>query len=232
MVAGLATLTKLESLHISFAESFEPQTSHPDQSLSVPLTPIVLPALTQFLFNGTRKYLEALVAQMETPQLVNLTITSYSSGHVVQVPQLFQFIGRAGYLKLAKFRRARTRFNEAGCGGGAQIILDCSRHPCYLDLQFNCLLMPIPSMVIQLLGEHLSQSSLINSHVRSLSITESDLRIQLPSNMDLTELWLPFLRPFTAVKTLRTCRWLAAVLDEVLEDSTVLPALQSIELSD
>jgi hypothetical protein len=95
MVAGLAAFTKLESLHISFGDSFEWLISQSDQSLAVPLTRIVLPSLTRFLFLGTRKYLEELMAQMETPQLANLTITFYSSERVVQVPQLFQFIGSA-----------------------------------------------------------------------------------------------------------------------------------------
>jgi hypothetical protein len=232
MVASLAAFTKLESLHISFAQSSEPQASQPDQRLAVPLTPIVFPALSQFLFHGTRDYLEDLVAQMETPQLANLSIKIYSSDPVVQLPQLFQFISRAEYLKPAKFRRARARFSEAGSEAGARIILDCSRHPCHLELEFFfCYVMPVPCMVIQLLGELLSQCSHIISHVRDLSIAEYDLQLQ---SDDLTELWLPFLRPFTAVKTLRTCSWLAAVLEEleIPEDSTVLPALQSIKIAE
>jgi hypothetical protein len=112
MVAGLTALTKLESLRISFEPLFEGQTSHPDQRLASPLTRIVLPALTRFLFVGARKYFEEFVAQLETPQLTDLTITFFSLESVVQVPELFQFICRAEYLKLAEFRRAHIDFND------------------------------------------------------------------------------------------------------------------------
>jgi hypothetical protein len=222
MVASLAAFTKLESLHILFEHSFQ----NPGQSLAVPLTRIVLPALTRFLFNGTREYLEELVAQMETPQLANLSIT-FSSDRVVQVPQLFQFIDRVEYLKQAQFRHARTLFSEVG----THICLDHpqgGRHRCYLNLRFNCLIpMLFPSMAIQFLTQLLIQSSLITSNVRDLSIFLFDRRLQSDS-MDPTELWLPLLHPFTSVETLR-CDWLAEVLGKVLEDSTVLPALQSTD---
>jgi hypothetical protein len=84
--------------------------------------------------------------------------------------------------------------------------------------------------VTQLLSELLSQSSLIISNVRDLSVASSDLQLQ-SDNMDPTE-WLAFLRPFTAVETLRTCDRLGELLGTVLEDSTklgdeVLPVLQS-----
>ena len=67
MVARLVTLIKLESLRISFEPSFGRWTYSPAQRLGVPVTRIVLPALTQFVLVGSREYLEEFVGQIETP---------------------------------------------------------------------------------------------------------------------------------------------------------------------
>lgn len=141
VAAGLAGLTKLEYLNISFGDSLTMLVySHwvfsPDRIPAVYPTRVVLPALTRFRFFGTRRYLEEFVAQIETPQLVDLTIT-FASDCVVQAPQIFRlidFISRAEYLKLAEFRRGCVHFG----GRGAHISLGRSRaerHPCYLDLK-------------------------------------------------------------------------------------------------
>ena len=235
MVAGLATLTKLESLRLSFAPSFERQISHPDQRLTVSQTRIVLPALTQFLFIGARKYLEEFVAQIETPQLNDLAITFFSPERVVQVPELFQFIYRTDYLKLAEFRRARIDFHDIV----TNISFGCSQaepRPCYLNLTVRCHLphWQGPSMT-QLLSQFLSQFSHIISHVRDLSIITKVHSWERDSNEDPTE-WLAFLRLCTAVETLRTCGPLTGIVVTTLEDSAedmvteVLPALQLLNL--
>ncbi|KAH9176083.1 hypothetical protein EDB89DRAFT_2065859 [Lactarius sanguifluus] len=240
MAANMAGLTKLEYLNISFKNpwmttwSFSPMFT-PDQIPAVPLTRIVLPALTRFRFYGTRQYLEEFVAQIETPQLADLTVT-FISGTVqtLQLSQFIDFIGRAEYLKLAEFRRARVHFDEPG----AHISLSRSqteRRPCYFDLGINCgsHIDRIPFM-IQLLTQ--LKSTLIISNVRHLSIAAFDERpLSMRGNLDPAE-WLAFFHPFVAVETLRVCDRLAGLVVTLLEDSTedmvaeVLPALQMLNL--
>jgi len=235
MVAGLAALTKLECLIISFERRLGWQTSHPDQG---PPTRIVLPALIEFRFVGALEDLEEFVAQTETPQLAYMKITFFPFERVTQVPQvpqLFQFIGRAEYLKLAEFRRARIHFSDRG----AHITLDClraKRHPCYLNLGVDC----SPDWQVSTMTQLLTQleSSPITSNVRHLSVAAFHER-PLRGNMDPAE-WLVFLRPFTEVETLhwQTCDRLTGLLVTVLGDSTedmvaeALPALKLLNLEE
>lgn len=60
--------------------------------------PIVLPALTRFVFGGDSEYyLEVLLAQIETPQVDDVGIT-YAMQEV-QTHQLSQFIDRTANFK-------------------------------------------------------------------------------------------------------------------------------------
>jgi hypothetical protein len=65
MVAALATLIRLEDLEIKF----QSPASRPDQIHLPPVTRTVLPALTDFYFNGVREYLEDFVARISAPRL-------------------------------------------------------------------------------------------------------------------------------------------------------------------
>ena len=64
MAAGLATLTRLRSLHIRFRSP----ASFPDGICLPPVTRAVLPALTAFEFEGVSNYLEDLVARLDCPR--------------------------------------------------------------------------------------------------------------------------------------------------------------------
>ena len=230
MVAGLATLTKLESLRISFEPSSGRQWDYSSaQRLGASLTRIVLPALTQFLFVGACEYLEEFVGQIETPQLTNLKILFSSLEGVSQVPKLFQFVCHVEYIKLAEFRHARIYFHDVS----ADIHLDCSQaecHPCYLDLTITYHLPWRDLPMIPLLTQFVSQSSLITSNVHNLSFNNR-AHSSSPSRYENSTWWLALLRPFTAVETLRTCGPLAREVFTALEDSTndmvmeVLPML-------
>ena len=235
MVAGLAELTKLESLRISFDASLEQQISHPDQRLAVPLTRIVLPSLIRFLFSGARVYMEEFLAQLETPRLTDLTISFFSLELVVQVPELLQFIHRTKYLKLAEFRRARISFDDIV----TNINFDCSQaepRPCNLDLEIRRHLIrwQCPTM-IQIRSQFLSQFSHIISHVRDLLIITGGRSWKPDTDGDPTE-WLAFFRSFTVLETLRTSGPLSEIVVAALEDYTedmvakVLPALQLLNL--
>ncbi len=69
MVERLAVMTKLESLTIEF--KFQYPSPLPAQNFRARA---ILPTLTQLRFQGDHRYLEDLVAQLDTPQLFNLTV--------------------------------------------------------------------------------------------------------------------------------------------------------------
>ncbi len=112
MVAGLAVLTRLETLYIRFY----PRISPPEQIRS-PDSPMraILPALTSFEFGGWGEYLEGLVAQIDAPRLDSVG-TTLGRLDFLRVHQLFLFIGRTEKLR---FRRARVDF----CDGGVDVQL-------------------------------------------------------------------------------------------------------------
>jgi hypothetical protein len=89
IVAGLAVLANLKSLTIGF----EPPLSRPDgeSQRPTPATPIVLPALTYFEFQGSSEYLEDLVGGIDAPLLDSTLISTHQL--ILDVPQLAQFIG-------------------------------------------------------------------------------------------------------------------------------------------
>jgi len=65
MVAALAMLTRLRTLHIGF----QSPGSRPDQTSLSPVTRTVLPALISFRFHGAREYLEDFAARIDAPRL-------------------------------------------------------------------------------------------------------------------------------------------------------------------
>jgi hypothetical protein len=82
MVTCLSGMPALESLNLKF---LSPQ-SRPDGMRQRPpvLTHTVLPFLTSLGFQGTSKYLEDFVAQIDTPILAKLSIMFL--GHVFHIP--------------------------------------------------------------------------------------------------------------------------------------------------
>ncbi|KAI9452118.1 hypothetical protein BJY52DRAFT_1190522 [Lactarius psammicola] len=107
MIAGLAALTRLETLSIGF----QSPTPLPDPRSLPPLTRIPLASLTTFNFRGVSEYLEDLVAQIDTPLLKNFTIM-YFNQLSFQIPRLSQFIGRTESLDLSRLKHARFDFGS------------------------------------------------------------------------------------------------------------------------
>jgi hypothetical protein len=96
MATCFCALTSLHELVIKFQSPH----SHPDREtrhLSPPKRS-VLPALTVFEFRGVVKYLEDLVAHIDSPRLNNLKITFFHQDHF-KTPQLFQLMSRSPSLE-------------------------------------------------------------------------------------------------------------------------------------
>ena len=100
MVMCLAALPRLKT----FVLKFQSATSHPDRINLPPITRSVLPALTDFEFKGSSKYLEALVIQIDGPRLSQITIFYQDQ---VEVVQLSNFIYRSGGPRPILSRHAR-----------------------------------------------------------------------------------------------------------------------------
>ena len=91
MVTSLSMLTCLDKLYLGFAS---PQ-FHPDlKSRHLPsLTRSVLPALTEFSFEGVNEYLERLLAHIDAPRL-NCLSTKFFLDINFNAPDFTQFISR------------------------------------------------------------------------------------------------------------------------------------------
>ncbi len=233
MVAGLAALTRLETLSIGFQS---PTLLH-DQRCLPPPTRIVFPSLATFNFRGVSEYLEDLVARIDTPLLTNFTIT-YFNQLIFQIPLLSQFIGRTESLDLARFKHARVEFGESHV---LVSLYEGQVEPESLESRFAFLQISCQGLDWQIwhMTHVLCQSSAVPSHVNDLSIDACDLHPGWRADVPVEPPdWLELLRLFTAVETLRVSKQLAGHVALALEDITgkevaeLLPALQLLCLED
>lgn len=112
MVTGLAAATRLTGLSIVY-HLLAPL---PHQRFVTPSPPTraVLPALTQFRFEGDYNYLEDLVAQLDCPRLKTIIVLYFDDAMFfnqvidVYMTQLIQFVERVGDLNLARVCRTRS----------------------------------------------------------------------------------------------------------------------------
>ena len=101
MAICLAQLPRLKTLVLQFCMGFPPP--GPIHPSPVTVTRIVLPALTDFEFTGTSKYLEDFVAQIDCPQLDQIKISYQMGPTEFQVAQLIKFFSRS----ISPFRHAK-----------------------------------------------------------------------------------------------------------------------------
>jgi hypothetical protein len=208
MVRGLAVLTRLRYLSISFSGETPPSDrwrSHPG-----PPTRAVLPALFHFHYRGCGKYLEDLLAQIDTPQLEHLSVKYLTQPtHVLQLSQL---INRTENLKIDQFRRATVTF----CFDYVRFELDFPRGErlkaqlCLKFMGFEELYVQVPQLV-----HVLSQLVPMFSKVDHLFASGYYISSR---EMDLTE-WLPFFRLFPAVEALNLYRGVTAYIASALEET-------------
>lgn len=108
-MAGLAGLTRLETLAIEY-ESSSLLNLLQGQRLTAPATPAVhLPSLKLFIFQGFSDYLEGLVAQIDAPRVTKFNI-EYFGQSSYQVPQLARFLARSEYLKTPGLSFGKVQF--------------------------------------------------------------------------------------------------------------------------
>jgi hypothetical protein len=224
MVALLSMLSSLRRLSLGF-QSFESGPGRESQSLPSPKRSI-LPALHKFHFKGVAKYLEELVAHIDTPQLYYMDITFHPTC-VFNTPRLVQFINCTPTLRA---------LNE----GWVQFY----DHFPDVTLRYRTSEFRFDKLLISILCAEPSwrRSSvwLCNSPLHPLSAVK-DLYIDLEcSNIDWENdaientLWLELLLPFTVVKNLYLSKvfapGIAATLQELVgaRITEVLPSLRNI----
>ncbi|KAH9169010.1 hypothetical protein EDB89DRAFT_2231549 [Lactarius sanguifluus] len=209
MVGGLAGLTRLRTLSIRFTIPYERWGSpmHPQPCA-------VLPALTEFEFRGGSKYLDELMAQIDTPRVEDVRIEFTELD--VQAPQFSEFIKRS------QFRHAQVDFSTYDL----DIKLDRPQGECH---QANYSLMISESGLRDFTGaDVLGQLVPMLSNVAHLSVLGED-------SMDDDDV-LPFLRLFPAVEAMDVHRkaagYIASALEDIAEDmvTEVLPALELLLL--
>ena len=232
MVMGLAALPRLETFFMEFRLAI----SRPDGIRPPPATRTVLPGLTRFEFKGASEYLEALVAQIDSPQLDRVYINYYNQLADFRAAQLSQFIDRSVGPETAQFRLAEVTFYT---GKVTFDLYPHSKHPssrwCHARTTIMCEGIDWQASHI---AQVLSELSMILSSVVHLDLNlDLDLEFKLKSGHQLEGLygveWLHLLRQFSTVKSLHMSRELARHVALALEDITggmFAEALPSLDL--
>ena len=226
MANCLSVLTNLETFQLEFVYPRSPT----DQESRRPRPPTrhVLPALTNFWFQGLNKYLEDLVSRIDAPRLYQLSTTFFSDIDF-DTSELSQFIGRTP--KFGSYNEARLIFRNHE----ARLKLQSHPEPSdqeTVDVKVFC---QEPVRQVSSLAQICSSSLHLLPMVENLYIYEDAYSPPAWKKGDLENAqWLDLLLPFTAVKNLylskKAARRIAPALQELTgrRATEVLQALQNI----
>jgi hypothetical protein len=229
LAACLAVSPRLKTFHIEFQSA-----TRPDSIPQPPETRAVLPALTEFEFQGASEYLEDLVARIDGPRLSRIHTVYLNQVIDFHVAQLSDFIDRALGPRLTLFKHAEVTFvrdfvsfdlypqtyHPSSDWGLVRIAISCKG----IDWQ------------VSHMAQVLSQFSAILSNIVLLQLkaeVEKDRELEGTDDVE----WLHLLHQFSTVQTLRVSRELARHVSLALEELTadmvteVLPFLDSIYLA-
>ena len=106
LVTCLATLTRLED----FSMRFQRLTTRPARTRSTPETPVLLPTLSSFSFEGDSAYLADFISLINTPRLNSIDIT-YTGDFHYEVDELPKFIKRSTFMS-SQFRHAEIHLEH------------------------------------------------------------------------------------------------------------------------
>jgi hypothetical protein len=222
MVTALSALTSLDQLWIGF----QSPRSFPDWASRRPIR-TVLSSLTGFGFRGVSEYLEDLVDRIDAPRLKNLYITFFND-IVFDTPRFIRFISRTP--KLKTLEKAHVVFGD----DAAKINLT-SRSSDFGELKVKILSRGLDWQVLsleQVCGSSLPPfSTLEDLYIGGTPCWQPHWEGEIENT-----LWLEFLRPYTAVKSLYLIEGfeghIAPALKELVGGRTteVLPTLQKIFL--
>ena len=230
MVVGLAALPMLEAIVIEFQTA----TPRPDRNHQPPGTRTVLPALTYFTFKGASEYLEDLVARIDAPQLIALSVSYLNQLDDFRVAQLRMFVDRTIGPKLASSRSARVEFY------GNLVTFRISPHAfdSHLDTPYA-----ITSGLSQGMDWQVSHIAQVLNHFSAAlsNVVHLNLELALAEDPQLESTdyveWLHLFNQFPTVQTLHVSQRIAGHVALVLEDisrdtgAQVLPILNLLYLA-
>ena len=230
--ASFAILPNLKTLSIQFRSD----TSRPGR-LRPPLTTrTVLPFLTSFDFHGAFGYLEALVAQIESPQLNRMSIEYFNRRVDFQVAQLSTYIHCSLRPEQRPFKRANVCFHgealsfilysQENLPNGDQRAVEITVACKAFGWQFSPLLQVIDQF---------------HATIYTGTITHLELNINLEGDRQIRGArdveWLDFLHEFPAMRVLHVAsrvlaRHIALALEEITVEMAVevLPFLELVYL--
>jgi hypothetical protein len=218
MVRCLSTLTRLERLAIKFIYTLSPLVH--ESRRPHPPTRSILPALTDFRFEGGSEYLEDLVARIDAPFLDTLCMRFFYEV-IFDTPQLAQFVARTSNTQPPV--EARIIFSSDEVKFISTQIL-----PREIVLGISC---AWPDLRLSSLAQ-VCNSSFPEAFV---SKVEHLYMCGDPYSQDDTEdsQWLEVLHPFTAVKYLYLSDGFTSRIAPSLQDlaGEALPSLQNLLLS-
>ncbi len=231
MVTCLSTLTSLKLFWLGHmpASDGDSDGRHPP-----PHTRSVLPALTFFLFKGDSKYLEDLLARIDTPQLDHLKI-EFDEEDILNTTQFTQFISHSTKLKAHDYDEAYVDFHDdyydsRGSFGRIKLLSQTSLN---IDIQIRH---RIPDRQLASLSRICVSCLPLLSMVEDLYFIEYDEDVNSWQDDNQITQWLELLRQFIAVKNLYLSRIPAQMMAPALLEvsgngkTEVLPSLQNILL--
>jgi len=228
MATCVSGLTRLENLNLHFCPPRSHRLPQVSRQILPPFAPFVLPALTEFIFEGHSYYLERLVAQIDAPLLLNLRIT-FLQYDVFDLPQLGRFISHT---------------EKHGTHARAMVS--------YFHDEHRLTLSPQPrtgdsTLVLGILYDTLSDphrplsslTKVCHSSLPLYTLEELDITWGWPFQTRRNEReermqWLQLLALFTSVTNLRLGKEMATLIIHALKEldgekeRSVLPALQSL----
>ncbi|KAH9169301.1 hypothetical protein EDB89DRAFT_1489953 [Lactarius sanguifluus] len=209
MVGGLAVLTRLMTLSITFDDDEEPPFPSDEGIRPDPPMRITLPALTAFHYRGYSDYLEDFLAQIDIPRVDDFRI-EYLAHEIIEAAQLSRFLDRTENLELDQFNRAKVTFYFFY----AQIELNSSRpqgeHEARLTLVWDRTWLDVQlRFVVQVLGQLHPFSHVDHVDAHGYNVESNDI--------DIAE-WLPFFHLFPVVETLHLSGGVTAFIVSALED--------------
>jgi F-box-like len=216
MVASLSTLTGLKEFDLRF-RSPRIQADRENQT-SLPLTRVVLPALTRLRLKADSEYLEDIISRIDAPLLDDMKIMFF---HQIEfdTPQLRHFISRTEQFKAPD--RAFIHFYDN------EVILDLSQR---LSLNISC-----RTSGLQILSIRRLYDSALSPLPTLKSLEICDHRIYQRPDIDIGP-WLGLLHLFSSVEDLILSATLfgrvAQALGKLAEErvTEMLPVLQNIFL--
>jgi hypothetical protein len=222
MIRYLSTLTSLERLWLGFNSPL----SRPDRQSRRPHPPTrsVLPALTDFWFEGVSEYLEDLVARIDAP-LLNTSHISFFHQLIFDTPQLAQFVARTPNTQPPV--DARIVFSDH--------FVEVIPFPRNFVFGIRCRQSDWQlSSLAQVCSSSFPQVLVPTGMVERLDICE--LKYNSPRWQDDIEdsQWLEVLHPFTALKDLYVSREFLPRIAPALQElaGQVLPSVQNLFLED